>query len=432
MRKTVVRVVSLFASMALLIAGNGLLGTLLAVRLELERFSTAGMAAVLSIYSLGFIVGTLWLDRVIHRVGHIRSFAAFAALYSACILTFPLHVSVPGWVLLRVLTGFCIAGLTLVMESWLNGRATVANRGKLLAVYMVIFYLAAACGQLLLRTGDPARLPLFSLAGILVALAVIPLALTRESAPEILPAPRMKLAELARHAPLGVAAAFTAGIVGSAFANAGPIYAMRIGLAPATIAVFMAVPVIASMLLQGPVGWVSDHLPRKSVLALVVVLALASALAVPLAGRPAPAVLATLIALHVALASVLYPLSLSITHDALDAHHVIPANATLLLALGLGTVIGPLAAPVAMAWLGPQGLFLFIAAALGVLVLMLLALLRRQRGVPVPQQLHHAAAPPAATPLASELDPRAGAEDFEALHHNVEESEEPGDLRRRA
>jgi MFS family permease len=425
MRNTLVPVISLFASMALLIAGNGLLGTLLAVRLELEQFSTASIAAVLSIYSLGFIVGTLWLDRVIHRVGHIRAFAAFAALYSACILSFPLFVSVPGWIVLRVLTGFCIAGLTLVMESWLNGRATVVNRGRLLAVYMVIFYLAAACGQLLLRTGDPAALLLFSVAGILVALAVIPLALTRETAPEILPAPRMKLRELARFAPLGVVAAFTAGMVTSAFSNAGPIYAMRIGLAPETIAVFMALPILASMLIQAPVGWISDRLPRKSVLGVTAALALATAVAVPFASTLPYWLLATAIALHVALASLLYPVSLALTHDSLDAHHVIPANATLLLALGLGTVVGPLAAPVAMAAFGPAGLFFFIAAALGLLALLLMALNSRQATVPVADQTHGVVSlPPGSSPLATELDPRADPEDFEELHHNVEEIEE--------
>lgn len=424
MRKALVHVVALFASMALLIAGNGLLATLLSVRLELENFSTPGIATVLAIYSLGFIAGSLWLDRVIHRVGHIRAFAAFAALYSACILAFPLQVSLPGWIVLRVLTGACIAGLTLVMESWLNGHATVASRGRLLAIYMVIFYLAATAGQLLFALADPADLLLFSLAGILVALAVIPLALTRSAAPEITPAPRLPLRALARQAPLGVAAAFAAGIVTSAFAGVGPIYAVRLGLAPEAIALFMAAPVLASMLVQAPVGWLSDRLPRKAVLSAVALLALASALAVPLLEERPLWLLGGAIALHAALASVLYPISLAITHDALDAHHVIPANATLLLALGLGTVIGPLAAPTAMAAAGPAGLFLFIGATLLLLALVLAMLQRRQRGVPVADQVHGVVSvPPGATPQAGEMDPRAGPEDFEAVHHGLVEAD---------
>lgn len=429
-RKALVRVVALFASMALLIAGNGLLWTLLSVRMEIEAFSATAISGVLAIYAVGFIAGSLWLDRVIHRVGHVRSFAAFAALYSACILAFPLYVAPASWIVLRLLTGFCIAGLTLVTESWLNGRATVENRGRLLAAYMVVYYLAAACGQLLLRIEDPSRLLLFSLAGILTMLAVIPLALTRESAPEILPAPRMKVAELFRHAPLGVAAAFTSGVATSAFSGAGPIYALRIGLEAETVAIFMAVPVVASMLVQAPVGWISDRLPRKSVLAVTTLLALGAALATPLAAALSLWLQVATIALHVALVSALYPLSQSITHDTLDAHHVIPASATLLLAYGLGTVIGPLAAPSAMAAFGPSGLFLFIAAGLGFLVALLVALQRQQRSVPVAEQLQGVvAALPAASPLVTELDPRADPEDFEALHHNIEE---PEDLRRSA
>lgn len=424
MRTTLVPVISLFASMAFLIAGNGLLGTLLSVRLELEKFSTAGIAVVLGIYSLGFIVGTMWLDRVIHRVGHIRAFAAFAALYSACILAFPLAISVPSWIGLRVLTGFCIAGLTLVMESWMNGRATMANRGRLLAVYMVIFYLAATCGQMLLRMGNPAHLTLFSISGILVALAVIPLSLTRSSAPEILPAPRMKLTELARHAPLGVAAAFTAGMVTSAFSGAGPIYAVRIGLKPESIATFMAVPIVASMVMQPPVGWISDRLPRKFVLGVVAVVAMAAALAIPVVGRLAFWLTVATIAVHVSLASVLYPISLAITHDSLDASQVIPANAALLLALGLGTVIGPLAAPVAMAIFGPVGLFLFIATALGLMVAVLALMQRQQLTVSVEEQSHVVAMPPVSSPLMSELDPRAEEADFNALHDFVKDPED--------
>jgi MFS family permease len=140
-----------------------------------------------------------------------------------------------------------------------------------------------------------------------------------------------------------------------------------------------------------------------------------------------------IIALHAALASVLYPMSLAITHDALDAHHVIPANATLLLALGLGTVLGPLLAPAVMTAAGPNGLFGFMAGALALLVVLLLVLQRRQPEVPVEAQVQGlVTVPPVSSPLVAELDPRADAEDFEELHHNVEEAEEPGGQRRRA
>lgn len=420
MARSLANVISLFASMALLILGNGLLGVLLSVRLELEAFSTASIAVVLGVYSFGFIAGTVLLEPVIQRVGHIRSFAAFAALYCAAILAFPLWVSVTGWVLLRLVTGFCLAGLTLVMESWLNGRATVENRGRLLSVYMVVFFLAAASGQMLLQSADPAGHILFSLAAIVVALAVLPLSLTRSAAPTIAPTPRIRLRELARIAPLGVVTAFVAGVITSAFSGAGPIYALRIGLEPEAVAVFMATPLIASMLVQPVLGWISDRLPRALVLALTVVVTTAAAVAVIVTGRALFTLLVAAVSVHVALASVLYPMSLAITHDSLDSTRVIPANATLLLALGLGTVIGPVAAPVAMARFGPEGLFLFIGGVLAAEVVLMLFL--RQRRVPVEEQAHGVVTvPQVLTPLAVELDPRAEPEEFESIHHPIRE-----------
>lgn len=413
---TLLAIVALFASVALLISGNALLGTLVALRVELEGFGALGAGLVLAVYSAGFVAGTLLIEPVVRRVGHIRAFAAFAALASVCALTFPLFVSVWGWVVLRVVLGFSLAGLTLVAESWVNGRATLENRGRLLATYMVVFFLAASAGQFLVAAGDPGDFPLFSIAAILLAAAVVPLALTRALAPELHPVPRIRLGALARSAPLGVAGAIAAGTVASAFGAAGPIFALRTGLEIGQVALFLGIPVLATMALQWPLGMLSDRLPRARVLLGAALAALVASLLVPVLAALSLVALIAAVSVFMALANSLYPMSLALTHDRLDASQVLSANATLLLAVGIGTVIGPLVGPAAMALLGPPGLFLFTAVVLALLLAAGFAL-RLRREVPVAaQQPSAVSAPPAATPLICELDPRLEPAVFEQRH----------------
>lgn len=413
---TLLAIVALFVSVALLISGNALLGTLVALRVELEGFPALGAGLVLSLYSAGFVAGTLVIEPLVRRVGHIRAFAAFCALVTASALIFPLFVSVWGWTVLRVLVGFSMAGLTLVAESWVNGRATLQNRGRLLATYMVVFFLAAAAGQFLVATGDPGDYPLFSVAAILIAAAVVPLALTRALAPELHAVPRIRLRALATTVPLGVAGAIVAGTLDSAFGAAGPIFALRMGLGIGELALFLGVPVLVTMVLQWPVGWLSDRLPRSRVLLGAAGLALVASLAVPVLASISLVALIAAVSVFMALANSLYPMSLALTHDRLDASQVLSANATLLLAMGLGTIIGPLVGPTAMAAIGPSRLFLFTAAVLAVLLAAGLAI-RLRRDVPLEQQRPSVVSvPPAATPVIAELDPRLEPAVFEQLH----------------
>lgn len=241
MRDVVVSIFALFTSLALLVVGNSMLGTLLAVRLELEGVT----GGVLACYSVGFVIGSIDGIGVVNRAGHIRAFASFAALATAAVLLHPLAVNALVWALLRIVVGFSIAGLMLVTESWINSRATAENRGTLLAIYLILFFLAAAAGQFLLGLGDPLQYQLFTIAAVLVVLAVIPISLTRSPAPEIQEGVRLGLVQLWKMSELGLAGAFLAGVLVSAIAAAAPIYAVRSGLAIEQISIFMGVSVLA-------------------------------------------------------------------------------------------------------------------------------------------------------------------------------------------
>ncbi|MDN5862963.1 MAG: MFS transporter, partial [Salinisphaera sp.] len=183
MRQVVISLAAMFASLTLLILGSSLLGTLLAVRLAQAGFSPLASGAVLVLHSVGFVLGTRLVTRLIRRVGQVRAFSAFAAIACAVALIHPLAINGWLWALLRAVLGFCYAGLIMVLESWISGRATHASRGALMGIYQIVYFSAAAGGQYLVGLASPHEFSVFSLVAILLVLSLVPLAVTRSEAP---------------------------------------------------------------------------------------------------------------------------------------------------------------------------------------------------------------------------------------------------------
>ena len=175
----------LLGGLSTLLVGLGLLGTLLGVRATIEQFSNAQTGIVMAGYYLGYIIGTWAGPAIVQRVGHIRSFTAFAALGAATTLLFGLLYDPWSWFVLRVLNGASVVCLYMVVESWLNEKTPAATRGRIFAVYMITTLMALAAGQFLLLVYDPATLAPFALATVLIVLAIIPIAVTRVSEPVI-------------------------------------------------------------------------------------------------------------------------------------------------------------------------------------------------------------------------------------------------------
>jgi len=404
--RVVVSIISLFLSLILLVLGNGMLGTIVALRLELEGFETSIAGLILALFSVGFVLGSIHATRIVRRVGHIRAFAVFGAIAAAAALVHPLHISIVGWMALRLVLGFCIAGLSLVVESWINARATAETRGKLLASYMVIFYLAASGGQFLIALGDPALHHLFVFAVILICCSLVPVSLTRTPAPELEEGERMKVRELWRASEMGVAGAFLSGIAMSAFSAVGPIFALQMGLAIEQVAAFMGIAILTAMLLQWPVGLVSDFINRRIVLVVIAAAAMGASVVTAIVGGWGPIWLYASVALFYGLAACLYPIALALTHDSLDQGKVVPASATFLLTFGAGTILGPIVGGLSMTLLGPAGLFYFVGGALAMLVLLSIHSFMTEKAPPVSEQTHCIGIAPVSTPVLMELDPR--------------------------
>ncbi len=412
MRQVLFSIIALFTSLILLIIGNSALGTILAIRMELEGFRAGVSGTVLALYSVGFVLGSIYGIRVVNRVGHIRAFAVFAALAMAAVLLHPMQVNSLFWGSLRIIVGFCMAGLMLVTESWINTRATRENRGTLLAVYLIVFFLAAAGGQFLIGLGDPRDYQLFSLVGILMALSVVPISLTRAPAPEIQSEGRLGIGPLLRVAELGLAGAFLSGVVSSAFSAIAPMYALRVGLQVEQVSVFMGVSVLAAMVFQWPVGYLSDFVPRVLVILGVSLASLLASLGAMLLGGSSIPALFVMSALFFGLVSSLYAVSLALTHDVLEQGQIVPASATLLLMFGLGAIVGPIGGAVTMMLVGPAGLFGFTSSCLALLAFISVHAWFRQPIPTVEEQTHCVGVSPISTPVITELDPRN--EEFES------------------
>ncbi|MDR9425880.1 MAG: MFS transporter [Marinobacter sp.] len=406
MTRMVASLSALLLSIVLLVSGNAFLTTLLGIRLSIEEISPDVIGWVLVCYSIGFVLGTLYVQRIIGRVGHIRAFAAFAAMAAVVALMYPMAVSAIFWAALRVLSGFCIAGVLVVIESWFSSRATNTNRGSLFAVYQVVFYLSAAGGQLLINVGDPANFLPFSLAAILLAVALIPLALTLMEAPVIEQVHRMSVFKLARESFSGVAGALISGVMIGGFYALGPVYATLVGLDVAKTSTFMASAIVAAMLLAWPLGQVCDRFDRRRVMFWVSLAAASAAVGVAVLGAEKLAVLTVLVGLFTGLSATLYPIAVAITNDRLDSSGIVAASATLLLSYGIGSVIGPIAMAELINLLGPSGLFYGNAGFLLLLAVVTSYRITHTEDVPVADQEHFVAAMPETSPVLTEMDPR--------------------------
>ena len=401
---TLLPVIALLSSLVLLVTGNAMLGTVAALRLEIDGFDPGIIGFVLAATSLGFVLGSLHGVRFVRRVGHIRAFAAFAAVASTAALAHSLHVSIPAWMVFRFMLGFCVAGLMLVTESWVAGQTTTQTRGALLATYMVLFFLAASGGQFLIALGDPGTYQLFVVAAMFLVLSLAPVCLSRFSPPAMERSDRLSFRELWRHSELGLAGAATSGVVLGAFGTVGPVYAYEMGLQVEAIAAFMGTTILAAMFLQWPIGYISDRLPRRLVIIGVVGIAAVAALWTAGYAQRSPAALYVGVAVFYGFAACIYPLSLALTHDVLDKPKTVPASSTLLLANGIGAVAGPILGGGAITLFGPSGLMLLFVLALGTLAALSLHSLLRERAPKVSAQSHCTGVAPLSTAAVLQID----------------------------
>jgi MFS family permease len=365
MQKTLASISSLLISVAILLLGSGLLGTLLSLRASLEGYTETAIGLIASMYFLGFIVGTFVCPKLIQRSGHIRSFSAVAAVASCTILIYGLWVDPLVWMVNRFVTGICLVSIYMIIESWLNAQARNEIRGRVFAAYMMINLLFLALGQFLILAGEIRTLELFAVAAILFSLGLVPLAMTRLPEPAPVHEIRPDIRELLRQVPSGFMGSLVSGVIGSAFWGLGPLYALQAGLSEEGIALFMSATIIGGALLQWPLGLYSDRRERRRVLMDISLLGAAIAVIILLLPADTSLWLTLAMFFYGGMMFSIYPISAALTNDYTDPARHVETSGNLLMVYGLGATAGPLLGGLAMQWFGPGSLFwLFVASGL--------------------------------------------------------------------
>ncbi len=367
MLRTITSIYSLLAAVAILLLGSGLLGTVVALRAGIEQFPTAVIGLVMAGFFLGYVLGSYLCPHIVRSFGHIRSFSAFAAIGCASVILHGLWIDPLVWIGLRILTGICMLGMYLVIESWLSGLSTNRTRGGLFAVYMTINLLALGAGQFLILIYGVTDVAPFALSALFFSLALVPIALTRMPQPTPVVAARLGLGQLYATSPLGSTGALVSGMVSGGFWGMGPVFALEAGFTEAGIAMFMSGVIFGGALLQWPLGHLSDNHDRRMVM-----------LGVSLAGGLAATAVFLLVKIHPNLsfmAAVLfggcafsiYSLSVAHANDHANVDHVMEVSRGLLLLSGIGASLGPILAGLLMGWAGAGSLMAYFALLLTLL-----------------------------------------------------------------
>ena len=392
----------LFLAMALIMLGNGMQSTLIAVRATLENFPPAVTGFVMSGYFVGFLFGSMFAPRLLWQVGHVRVYAGLASLASTATLAHLLIIHPVAWGLFRIVTGFCLAGLYIVAESWLNGASTNANRGKLLSIYMLTFSIAMAGSQGLLSLGDANGFRLFIAASVLVSLAVVPISLTPTRAPQFEAPSGVPLKALFRAAPLGMTAAAVTGVSNGAMLSGGPVYATQAGMSFSRVGLFIGIGLVGQIIFQLPIGTLSDRIARRKVIfGITTIAAVVAAVAIGLDPLGSAFLIAALV-----FGGMTYPMySVSISHvnDVVPADKLVAASAAMIMVNGIGAIFGPILGTTAIDLFGPTGFWISLAVVHGTLGLFAGFRLIVKPMLPITEKRHYVPMPSRATLAAHRL-----------------------------
>ena len=400
---------ALLLGIVLIMLGNGMHFTLIGLRGGIEGFSAAELAIVTSGYFMGFLSGA----RMIRRVGHVRVFAALGSFMSAGLIAFTLLAEPWAWTLLRLLVGFCMSGIYVAAESWLNNAATNETRGKVLSAYMIAQTLGIIGAQGLLTLGDAGTAALFIGASILVSISFAPILLSVTPAPAVEVARPMSMRNLFSSSPLGTVGIFLLGSVYATQSGMGAVFGTQIGLSAAQIALFVAMLFAGALVLQYPIGWLSDRVDRRK---LIFGAAVAGAASCALGWINGGGLWLLMAAAFFAggVTTPLYALFLAYTNDFLSAENMPAASGGLVFTFGLGAIAGPLITGWAMQELGPFAFWLVLGATFGVMALYALYRMTQRSTPPVAETESYLGVLPTASPSTVEAAGAWVAEQAEA------------------
>ncbi|WP_429813356.1 MFS transporter [Ensifer sp. B1-9] len=409
MSKNLLPVAALLLGTLFLFLGNGLQGLLLPVRGTAEGYPTTILGLIGTSWAAGFVLGCFFAPNVVKRIGHVRAFSVFASLIAIVALLTGIMINPTWWLILRALTGFSTAGTSMIIESWLNERATNESRGVIFSLYIAITLFGVVGGQMMIPFGDTSTSIFFMICGILYCLAMLPTLLSKAASPQPLKQVRLDLRALYRNSPVSFLGILLVGIANGAFGTLGAVFGRQAGLSDSTVAAMMSVAIFAGAVMQLPAGRLSDRIDRRYVLAALAGVGAFAGLLIFLIEPSRVWIVLTLIAIYGAAANALYPIAVSHANDFATAEDFVKVSGGLLLLYGIGTIIGPTIGGPVMTAAGPYGLFMITACAH--ILITAYAIIRSRMRAPVPVSDRDAFSPVNAgaptTPESLQLSPRA-------------------------
>lgn len=352
---------ALLLGMMLLMLGNGLQGTLLGIRGEIEGFSTFQMSLVMSAYFIGFLGGSRLAPEMIRRVGHVRVFAALGSLISAVLILYPALANAEAWMIGRIIIGFCFSGVYVTAESWLNNSASNETRGQTLSLYMIVQMIGIVAAQGIVVLGDPSGFILFIVPSVLVSVAFAPILLSITPTPAFDTTKPMTLRALYTASPLGVVGMFLLGGVFSAQFGMAAVYGGKAGLSIPQISILVSAFYVGALLMQYPIGWVSDRMDRRFLILVAGILGGVAAFVAIFWGGNFPLLLVSAFLVG-GTSNPLYSLFLAYTNDFLEHEDMAAASGGMIFVNGLGAIMGPIFTGWLMTTFGAGAFFGVISA----------------------------------------------------------------------
>ncbi|WP_026871048.1 MFS transporter [Inquilinus limosus] len=396
-------VAAIILGISVLQIANGILITILPISLTEAGYSIQAYSAVATAHSLSFLAGCVLSVRIIGAVGHIRAFAAYAAASSVTALSFAVAPDPTLWMALRLVTGFCSAGLFTVAESWLNEMTPNAHRGRVFSVYTIVQKVALVGGQfVLLLTGGPVVLGLFMIASAFYSMSLIPVALNRAGTPSIAAIRTLPLRKLYRIAPAALIGCVASGLINNAVASIGPIWGLAVGLSAGLAGAIPAMAQVGNLLAQWPLGRLSDRIDRRGVMLGASIVTMLVSLTLALVRPESEWLLAVLFGLWGAASISTYGICVAHANDLAPRGTAVALSSSLLLSWGVGACAGPLVASAVIDRIGPNGLFLY-GAAVAAVTAVFTAWRMTRRQAPPAEEREPFVNRPATSPIVSEL-----------------------------
>ena len=420
---------ALFTGFGMIIISHGFQGNLLGIRAVLEDFNYIATGTMMSGYFIGYFVGANMVPNLVSKVGHIRVFAAFASMASLSALVHAVFVDPYVWTISRFLTGFSMIGIFIIVESWLNDRATNKTRGKVLSLYMLVTYLGMSMGNLLLNVSSPKNYEPFIMISLLFSIALVPILLTKRKPPTFKKTSSIKIKELFKISPFGSFSTFCSGFIFSAMLTMLSVYAVTMNLSVFEISVLLVGVTLAGALFQWPIGSLSDNYDRRLVIIGCCLFAsIFTILSIFYSGLSFNNLLAEemlrfnyfsigtgmnktkLFIFIILLAGMILPLfslNLALVNDYIPKEKFVAAGGGLNIIFGLGAIGGPIICSVLMSFLGPNGFFIHLLFFLLIISLFGVFRLTRRKYEDNPESTF-TPLPKDITPLGIELDPDTG------------------------